>query len=534
MAIVQAFLLIEQPRQRLGHWSQALAGLDSPDAPPLAAIHAYYDATSDQALVELHYDDLALGEGQLAFVIDVALRAEVGMIQPQAFSDGERSRFLGERLARCKLQVSHQRNVVGALVELVKRIKELRTSQKAPPPTPSLARGTREDLADVAGNARAASPRPGSEPPVRPGSEERRLAAISISKHVVPRASRARTVEMEPLDARRLLAMVAGSDTVDALAHDTIRARYLRSGKWIPTRIGALSLRGAALMTGALPRLQDRVEVALTFAAHRAIVRGAVAKLSTPGETTATGTSTFSVKFDLDPDSRHALTGLLKAARTARVTIKPPPPRATRRFPVEWPVCLSSPRGIVQADALDISMAGMFVRPALPLERNAVLEMSTVLDDGGSAISGRVKVVRHIGADLAKQCGLAAGFGVALLEMSDVDRARWQLFVGRVERRGEKRVLVGALPSRFAELQAALAACGYAVTGGADRGAIVQLASGDARPADAALLDAAWLSDEASTTALERLFTSRQVPFVKLQGDARRARSAIDRLLAVG
>src|SRR5882724_5592348 len=123
MTPIEVFLLIEQPRQRLGHWSQALAALDSPSAPPLGAIHAYYDATCDQALVELSYDPIALGEQKLAFVIEVALLAEVGMVQPHELGEMDRMRFLGDRLARCKLSVTYQRSVVGGLVELVRRIK---------------------------------------------------------------------------------------------------------------------------------------------------------------------------------------------------------------------------------------------------------------------------------------------------------------------------------------------------------------------------------------------------------------------------
>lgn len=333
MSIVQAFLLVEQPRQRLGHWSQALAALDSPHAPPLAAIHAYYDATSDQALLELHYEDAILGPTQLAFAMDVALRAEVGMIQPHALSESERGRFVGDRLARCKLNVTYQRSVVGALVELVKRIKDLRSSQKAAAPTvaqrplPKLARGTREDLVTASAKATSALARSGSQPPdaaqpppppvqARANSEERRLAAIAITKHVVPRSSRAPTVEMDPLEASHLLdragpRMVAKprgrvsiedlvADVpaiVEAVGEDTIHARYLRSGKWIPVRVGALSLKGAAMITNALPRLYDRVDISLVFQGLRAVVHGDVAKLSSRRESDTTGLTTFSVRF---------------------------------------------------------------------------------------------------------------------------------------------------------------------------------------------------------------------------------------------
>src|SRR5262249_1057324 len=140
-----------------------------------------------------------------------------------------------------------------------------------------------------------------------------------------------------------------------------------RSGRWVPIRIGALSLKGAALMTGALPRLHDQVDISLSFAGHRALVRGAVAKVSSMQESSATGAATFSVSFELDDSSRKQLTSLPPAARAANVTIKPPPPRATRRFPVEWPVVLGTVRGAIRADALDVSSEGMFVRPMHPL-----------------------------------------------------------------------------------------------------------------------------------------------------------------------
>ena len=117
--------------------------------------------------------------------------------------------------------------------------------------------------------------------------------------------------------------------------------------------------------------------------------------------------------------------------------------------------------------------------------------------------------------------------------MSDADRERWVAFVHRVERRADKRVLIGAAPARLAELQSALAAAGYAVTGGTDPGALVQLASSDARPVDAALIDANWLTPGAGASWVESLFSARNVPCLTMQGDSRRARPAIDKLLAV-
>src|SRR5262245_9332911 len=80
--LVEVFLLVEQPRQRLSHWSQALAPLDGPNAPPLSAVDAYYDPASNQAIFALRFDERALGPQRLRFVVEVALLTEIGMIQP--------------------------------------------------------------------------------------------------------------------------------------------------------------------------------------------------------------------------------------------------------------------------------------------------------------------------------------------------------------------------------------------------------------------------------------------------------------------
>jgi tRNA(Ile)-lysidine synthase TilS/MesJ len=82
-------------------------------------------------------------------------------------------------------------------------------------------------------------------------------------------------------------------------------------------------------------------------------------------------------------------------------------------------------------------------------------------------------------------------------------------------------------------LQAGLASLGYAVSGGTDPGALVALANSDARPADAVLIDAGWLQNEASASLMENLFSARNVPCVTMQGEVRRARQAIDKLLEV-
>lgn len=312
-----------------------------------------------------------------------------------------------------------------------------------------------------------------------------------------------------------------------------IYARYLRSGRWVPIRIGSLSLKGAALLTGALPRLDDLVDVAFSFGNHRALVRGTVAKVSTMQEAAQTGATAFHVAFELDEASRRQLTSLLTAARAANVTIKPPPARSTRRYPVEWPIALGTTRGAVRAEALDVSLDGMFVKPVHALSLDANVTFTAVLDDPLPAVSGRARVVRSITEGDARIAGLASGYGLLILEMTDSDRNRWCGFITRIEKRASKRVLVGASASRLAELQGGLVAAGYAVTGGTEPSAIAQLVGAEARPVDAALIDAAWLAAGNSPAWVEALFAGRNVPCVTMNGDARRARMAIDRLLAV-
>jgi hypothetical protein len=550
--LVEAYLLIEQPRQRLGHWCQALAALDSPMAPPLAAVTALYDPTSDQALLALRYDEIALGEQKLQFVVEVALLAEVGMIQPSELSEAERRRFLTERITRCALQVSTQRSVIAALSELVKRIKEQRTAKPARTVAPRgdtedpvllvAAKGTRDNLQTptVVENAPAVKP-----PPI-----PAKALAAPTNRSGSLRMSRIETREIDPLEQQRLATETRMVDPEDrkpsppkkpggsgpyapAPAAGVIYARYLRSGRWVPVRVGALSLKGAALLAGALPRMDDQVDVALTYEGHRALVRGAVGKVSSIGEARQTGATTFSVSFELDDTARKQLTELLTAARAAKVTIKPPPPRSTRRFPVEWPIALGTTRGAIKAEALDVSSGGMFVKPNVSLELHSSLNFSLILDDGGAPVAGRGKVIRQITGDEATRCGLSPGFGIEITEMGEADRMRWLGFLARIERRADKRVLVGASPQRLGELQAALAACGYAVTGGTDPGALVQLANNSPRPADAALIDAGWLQNGASASWVESLFSARNVPCVTLHGDPRRARMAVDRLLEV-
>lgn len=607
--LIEVFLLVEQPRQRLSHWSQALAPLDSVDAPPVATIDAYYDPSSNQAIFRLRYDVLALGPDRLGFLVEVALLAEIGMIQPAELRADERERFVSKRLSNCTVHVGDQRKIISALVELVRRIRVRGHGQQTmvslpameafsperthgdtvdpmlavaakgmhdldpvahlapPPPPPPLPRAARElargsirrpkhvIVDDDPPNA-AAVPEPlQNQVQTAPHTPSARQLAAALprrrdvprpSPHVVSRAGvhRAATVAMPPSQTERTLEAAQPRSVVEVPTEPylpaagnvaepgTIYARYLRSGRWVPIRIGTLSLKGAALMAGALPRVDDRVDIALAYANHRAIVRGAVGKISTMEEAATSGATTFTVSFELDEASRRELAGLLTAARAAKVTLKPPPLRSTRRYPVEWPIYLGTVRGMVRAEALDVSTAGMFVKPLHALALDGNVTFSVVLDDGLAPVSGCSRVVRNLSDGDARAAGLSPGYGLSIIEMTGEDRARWSAFLTRIEQRSGKRVLIGAAPARLAELQSGLVAAGYAVTGGTEPGAIAQLASAEAQPVDAALIDASWLA-QASSSRVESLFSVRKVPCVTVHGDALRARIAVDRLLSV-
>jgi hypothetical protein len=515
--LIEAFLVLEQPQQRLAHWRQVLAPLDDRRAPPLAAVNGYYDPTCDQALLGLSYDELALGGEGLAYVIEAALRAGTGMVQPSQLSEADRRRFLGEPLARCTVTVAYQRSVIGALIELVRRVDQRRAPSRhvisrapSPPPVPEARRDrastVQMDLRDA--QRLAADDLPDVElvlsEPTRPNGAEG-------SQEIYP---------LEPFPSAA------------PLPPGNIYARYLRSGRWVPVRIGALSLRGAALLTGALPRVHDPVEIALGYADFRARARGMVHRVSTQDEAARRGAASFHVGFDLDDSARRQLTALLHAARAANVTIKPPPPRGDRRFPVQWPVCLDTSHGPIRGVALDISREGMFVQQMSGVMLDTSLRFSVVLDDGSGPVSGRAYVVRFVDPAAARR-GLAPGYGLHIVEMADADRERWDAFVARIERRAELRVLIGATRSRLRELQGRLAAAGYAVAVATDPASLVQLASGHERAVDACLIDAGWAPPGPNSTWSEKLFPTRSVPCVAMRGDVRRAREAIDQVLSI-
>jgi hypothetical protein len=578
---LEVFLILDQPRRRLTHWVTVLARLAAPDVPPYLSVQAHYESKSDRAYLRLLYDSRQLGSNRLRFVQEVAELAEIKMVEPASWPITERTRFMNDRIAGCEVSVTDRRTVIETLSELARRARAAKGPVEAakvpsmapiaaPSSSPRSEKPTRnlavpQPTEDLPTSPRAASDHARGSLPEIPVVIDDDLSKpiVDIEVQAMLRSQKVTARPPSPLplpsppttatlraekstpdetvtvadDHRKERAeSVAATGSFFALegvepAPTTISARFLRGGRWLPARVGALSLRNGMFLSGATPRLDDQVHIALAFGDNAALVRGKVARLATSEKDK--GAAGFAVNFELDAGAQQQLVTLLTNARNAKVTIKPPPPRIGRRFPVEWPVCFGTTRGAVRGDALDVSGCGMFVAPTRALDLGSNLSFSVVLDDGGAPVVGRVRVVRHVNEVDARRSSFAAGYGVAIDDLASGDAQRWAAFLTRVEKRSDRRILVGASPQRLAELSAGLGAAGYAVTGGSDAGAFVHLAESDRRPVDAAVIDPDWAGGGPSGAWLEALLGARNVPCVSTHGDARRARAVVDRLLQV-
>jgi len=313
-----------------------------------------------------------------------------------------------------------------------------------------------------------------------------------------------------------------------------IDVRYLRGSEWVPARLRSLSLRGAYLVTGALPRAGDTVHIALGFRGAGAMISGNVYHVTTVEDAAGTGSSGFAIRFPQEPSTqREQLVALLRRARAAGVTIKPPPARVAVRFPVHWPVRLGTRFGGITAEAQDVSTGGMFlvVERELP---DGDLRFQLPLDNDDAAISGRARTVRRVTDQMAMARGLSKGYGLLIVELSDLDERRWTCFLERVRRRSERRVVIGARGPRFDALMQSLTSAGYVVSGAGDAAEVLRLAAADSRPPDGALIDSSLLAHH-ERRRLESALAERGVRVISsAREEPARARAVIDRMLGIG
>jgi hypothetical protein len=281
----EVYLLVEQPRPQLSHLSRVLVVLDAPAAPKIIAAVAHYDFRADIALLQLAYERSAFDARARKYVVNVALAAKVGMIQPDQLSESQRKRCLDARLERCTSRSAVQRTAADAWAALVRSLAPGR-AMSTPPPIPTRA---------------LATPRPALPVVSAKGTRDKLSTPVT---------------RVADGDSDRITSPVRVRPPA---APDRIDVRYRGAGSWVAARVGAIGMNGAALETTISPRLYDDVEVELGFDERSAVVHGSVIHISTV-ETT----SIFTVKFALDDQSRERLFGLLLAAREAKLTIGMP------------------------------------------------------------------------------------------------------------------------------------------------------------------------------------------------------------------
>jgi len=517
------------------------------DDPSIAQVELYFRPSTDVALVGV---SLRPGSDRGRWIGRV-VASGVAVIDPIRMGEGDRRAFYASYLASYEVVAVDCTGVAEAMTALRARTSTPKAGARGTGPALSIESPV---AIGTASEARRPAPvtavDPLREPPALPptprvgvrltemglGRPRRPSLPPSAPPSVGPGAA---AVEGAPRARAATVSLRGGRDTEpmpprassDAGAAHAVGVRFLRGGHWSPARLRSLSARGAYLVTGAPPRIGDVVHVALDLDERSALVRGSVYHVTTARDATTTGSSGFAVRFSSDGSpARAKLIELLQEARRRGVVIKPPPPRASMRFPMRWPVELGGGPAR-HVDALDVSSGGLFVG-APQLAIGARLAVTIPVDVGDPAIELQARVVRVITTAEAAARGLSPGAGLAVLDLSESDGVRWQRFLARVERRTTRTVLVGASMPRLEAITRALADAGYAVAPCTDPGTLIRLADAGTLP-DAAVIDASMLEQGVEAGWLEQMFTARQVPCITVRGEAHRARLVVDRLLAV-
>ena len=315
-----------------------------------------------------------------------------------------------------------------------------------------------------------------------------------------------------------------------------VHVRFLRGDDWVPARLRSLSLRGARLATAAPPRLGDRVQLVIGFERIGTVLTGEVTQVTPAAAAQGSGEPCgFSVHFGpLRDDTRAQLTHLLRRAKQTGIALKPPPARTAVRFPVYWPLSVTTQAGPLSAAALDVSRNGLFLASGSSLLPGE-LDFQMPLDHAGPAVCGRAQIAREVSDEMASARGLSRGYGVRILDFSRDSGARYDAFLERVRLRTERRLVVAAAGTRATELSRGLTAAGYAVQASSDPSSLMEVLDGEPRGPDAALIDAALLGADRAGAELKRSLTDRHIPCLTVGNEPpERARTVVDHLLRIG
>ncbi len=539
-AAPEVFLVLELFRSRLAELLDGLAPLSEGTAPRLLDANIYYRPDTDVALLSLRLD--RHGDGAAAeWLRSFARAAKLPLLDPARLGETDRHRFYEAYLDAYPIRATAPLGARAAALALARRLD-------LPEPERTVSTDRAESASDLVWPAQPElTGAPSSPFPSPPPALNRRLArAGSDSEQSQPPSrplgktkirDRLRTIPGRAQTAVTHLPQPQPPPKQDGDAPTpAIVARYLRGDDWALARLRSVSLRGAQLAAGALPRVGDAVPIALGFGDTGAVLRGRVVDVTTDDEARDRGASGFQVAFnDQEEGAIRQLTALLRKARAAGVSLAPPPPRAAVRFPIRWPIQLTCGRRRTVASALDISAGGFFLATRSEVGAHG-LEFQLPLDWGESPVLGHARVARVVTKAMALGRGLSPGYGVEIVELDTPERHRFDAFLTRVSRRAQRRVWVAASPDRCAELTAALAAVGYAVTSYSEATALASLPDTSPQPPDAVVLDADVDSlGGASSADLARRFEAHGVPCITTTYDAgTRMRARVDRALGIG
>jgi hypothetical protein len=327
------------------------------------------------------------------------------------------------------------------------------------------------------------------------------------------------------LALRALTQHLTGPDEPVVRAHGTerVEVRFRRGDQWQLARLRSLTAEGVSVATATPPRRGSFLDLEIQAAGISLLIRSSVVGVMAGDAAATLGATGFGARFLPATDGqRRKLAELLAVAGGEQLRkLAPPPRRREARYPVQWPVFLRTPHCKVSLRALDVSRRGMFIAAEGDLApREGSVHVMFPIDDGGRPVLATARVARAIAARDAFERGLPVGVGLELISLSMRDEARFAHFVGRIARRAERDVVIGAAPHRLEELATALSGAGYCTTGIADVPSLVARA-GSGRTPDLVILDAS-LSEQSpvEVQAARKALAVRQVPTLTLDGDS--------------
>jgi hypothetical protein len=327
-----------------------------------------------------------------------------------------------------------------------------------------------------------------------------------------------------PEEALRALARHIESSTppIDEVLAP-LEVRFRRGDQWQLARVRSLSRDGISLATGAPPRRGDLVDLEINAGALTLVARGTVVGVTSTEVASVLGAAGFGARFLLGTEAeRSTLERLIAMVGDGARSLTPPPRRREARYPIRWPVLVRTSRGKSSLSALDVSRHGLFVAVdrATPSPLSTSVQVTLPLDDVGGPIQASARIARTIAPEVARQRGIAPGYGLELTGFSDEDATRFAGFVDRIGRRAERKIVVGAAPERLDALCAELTAAGYTASGAADPPSLVAEAAAPSIAPDLVVLDSS-LADEnpRGVNAARRALSARTVRVLMLDGE---------------